>query len=718
MIDPLTLPHAEPPPANAFQISDLCRMLQTRLSEEQVQLIYQAYLMAAEAHDGQKRKSGEAYIYHPLAVARIVAEMNMDTASIMVALLHDVLEDTVVTREQMAAQFGDEIAEMVEGLSKLTNLEVGSKAEAQAENFSKMLLAMVNDIRVIIIKLSDRLHNMRTLGSMRLDKRRRIARETLEVYAPIAHRLGITQIQNELEDLGFAALYPGRYQVLEEAVRKARGNRTELVNQIEIRVKAMLEEMGIEAEVYGREKHIYSLYHKMRSKQLSFKEVTDMFAIRVVVADIDKCYRALGCLHGLYKPRPNNFKDYIAIPKSNGYQSLHTVMMRGGIPIEAQIRTEEMDNNAQHGVAAHWIYKSGKENTSQNLAQQWFSNLLDMQQATGSPLEFYESVKLDLFPKEIFVFSPKGDIYRLPPNATPVDFAYLVHSDIGNRCRGVRLDRRVAALSTPLTSGQTVDIITQENAQPSPMWLDFVATPRARNAIRQFLRNMDAERGLLFGRRLIARALGALGGNVDELRPAEIDSALAYYGQKDWDALLLNVGLGNLTPSEVAARLIGEDIDPAPARLQTSPLMVESPDGSVISMARCCLPIPGDNIQGVISSGRGVMVHRATCRNVAARAEKRSQDWVPVQWSENYKAEYTTILIVEMDNRPGSLARVADTISKLTSNIENMSFSVTQDSLTQIRFNLTVHNRVHLARLLRHLHRLPVVAKVRRESHE
>ena len=718
MIDPLTLPHAEPPPANAFQISDLCRMLQTRLSEEQIQQIYQAYLMAAEAHDGQKRKSGEAYIYHPLAVARIVAEMNMDTASIMVALLHDVLEDTVVTREQMAAQFGDEIAEMVEGLSKLTNLEVGSKAEAQAENFSKMLLAMVNDIRVIIIKLSDRLHNMRTLGSMRLDKRRRIARETLEVYAPIAHRLGITQIQNELEDLGFAALYPGRYQVLEEAVRKARGNRTELVNQIEIRVKAMLEEMGIEAEVYGREKHIYSLYHKMRSKQLSFKEVTDMFAIRVVVADIDKCYRALGCLHGLYKPRPNSFKDYIAIPKSNGYQSLHTVMMRGGIPIEAQVRTEEMDHNAQHGVAAHWIYKSGKENTPQNLAQQWFSNLLDMQQATGSTLEFYESVKLDLFPKEIFVFSPKGDIYRLPPNATPVDFAYLVHSDIGNRCRGVRLDRRVAALSTPLTSGQTVDIITQENAQPSPMWLDFVATPRARNAIRQFLRNMDAERGLLFGRRLIARALGALGGNVDELQQEEIDSALAYYGQKDWDALLLNVGLGNLTPSEVAARLIGEDTDPEPARLQTSPLMVESPDGSVISMARCCLPIPGDNIQGVISSGRGVMVHRATCRNVAARAEKRSQDWVPVQWSENYQAEYTTILIVEMDNRPGSLARVADTISKLTSNIENMSFSVTQDSLTQIRFNLTVHNRVHLARLLRHLHRLPVVAKVRRESHE
>lgn len=718
MIDPLTRPHAEPPPANAFQISDLCRMLQTRLAEEQIQQIYQAYLMAAEAHDGQKRKSGEAYIYHPLAVARIVAEMNMDTASIMVALLHDVLEDTVVTREQMAAQFGDEIAEMVEGLSKLTNLEVGSKAEAQAENFSKMLLAMVNDIRVIIIKLSDRLHNMRTLGSMRLDKRRRIARETLEVYAPIAHRLGITQIQNELEDLGFAALYPGRYQVLEEAVRKARGNRTELVNQIEIRVKAMLEEMGIEAEVYGREKHIYSLYHKMRSKQLSFKEVTDMFAIRVVVADIDKCYRALGCLHGLYKPRPNNFKDYIAIPKSNGYQSLHTVMMRGGIPIEAQVRTEEMDHNAQHGVAAHWIYKSGKENTPQNLAQQWFSNLLDMQQATGSTLEFYESVKLDLFPKEIFVFSPKGDIYRLPPNATPVDFAYLVHSDIGNRCRGVRLDRRVAALSTPLTSGQTVDIITQENAQPSPMWLDFVATPRARNAIRQFLRNMDAERGLLFGRRLIARALGALGGNVDELQQEEIDSALAYYGQKDWDALLLNVGLGNLTPSEVAARLIGEDTDPEPARLQTSPLMVESPDGSVISMARCCLPIPGDNIQGVISSGRGVMVHRATCRNVAARAEKRSQDWVPVQWSENYLAEYTTILIVEMDNRPGSLARVADTISKLTSNIENMSFSVTQDSLTQIRFNLTVHNRKHLARLMRHLHRLPVVAKVRRESHE
>lgn len=718
MIESQTLSLTDPLPANAFQISDLCRMLQTRLSEEQVQQVYQAYLMAAEAHEGQRRKSGEAYIYHPLAVARIVAEMNMDTNSIMVALLHDVLEDTTVTREQMADQFGDEIAEMVEGLSKLTNLEGGSKAEAQAENFSKMLLAMVNDIRVIIIKLSDRLHNMRTLGSMRLDKRRRIARETLEVYAPIAHRLGITQIQNELEDLGFAALYPGRYQVLEEAVRKARGNRTELVNQIEIRVKAMLEEMGIEAEVYGREKHIYSLYHKMRSKQLSFKEVTDMFAIRVVVNSIDACYRALGCLHGLYNPRPNSFKDYIAIPKSNGYQSLHTVMMRGGIPIEAQVRTEEMDNNAQHGVAAHWIYKSGSENKPRHLAQQWFSNLLDMQQATGSTLEFYESVKLDLFPKEIFVFSPKGDIYRLPPNATPVDFAYLVHSDIGNRCRGVRIDRRVAALSTPLSTGQTVEIITQENAQPSPMWLDYVVTPRARNAIRHYLRNMDAERGLLFGRRLISRALGALGGNVDELQQESINAALSHFDHQDWDGLMLSVGLGHHTPSDVAARLIGDNTNPEPARMQSSPLIVEGPDGSVISMARCCLPIPGDNIQGVISSGRGVMVHRATCSNVAARAEKMSQDWVPVQWSEDYQSEYTTVLIVEMDNRPGSLARVADTISKVTSNIENMSFSVTQDSLTQIRFNLTVRNRKHLARLIRHIRSLSVVSRVRRDQHE
>jgi len=701
MIDPLTLPHADPPPVNAFQISDLCRMLKN---------------MAASAHDGQKRKSGEAYIYHPLAVARIVADMNMDTPSVMVALLHDVLEDTSVTRDQMAAQFGEEVTEMVEGLSKLTNLEGTSKAEAQAENFAKMLLAMVNDIRVIIIKLSDRLHNMRTLGSMRPDKRRRIARETLEVYAPIAHRLGITQIKNELEDLGFAALYPHRQQILEEAVRKARGNRTELVNQIEIRVKAMLEETGIQAEVYGREKHLYSLYHKMRNKQLSFKEVTDMFAIRVVVADIDNCYRALGCLHGLYKPRPSSFKDYIAIPKSNGYQSLHTVLMRGGIPIEAQVRTEEMDHNAQHGVAAHWIYKTGEDNTPSHLAQQWFNNLLDMQQATGNNLEFYESVKLDLFPKEIFVFSPKGDIYRLPPNATPIDFAYSVHSELGNRCRGVRIDRRVAALSTPLQNGQTVEIITQENAQPSPMWLDYVVTPRARNAIRHYLRNMDAERALLFGRRLISRALGALGGNVDELLQENIDASLQHFNQDDWDGLLLAVGLGTLTPSDVAAHLLGEDTDPEPARQQSSPLIVDGPDGSVINMAKCCMPIPGDSIQGVISSGRGIVVHRAICRNVAARAEKRSQDWVPVHWSEHYQAEFTTLLIVEMDNRPGSLAKVADTISKLTSNIENMGFSVTHDSMTLIRFTLTVRNRKHLAALMKKLRALSIVSRVRRES--
>lgn len=693
-------------------------MLQARLSEEQIQSIYKAYLMAAEAHDGQRRKSGEAYISHPLAVARIVAELNMDTSSIMAALLHDVLEDTSISREQMAAQFSDEIAEMVEGLSKLTNLEVGSKAEAQAENFSKMFLAMVNDIRVIIIKLSDRLHNMRTLGSMRPDKRRRIARETLDVYAPIARRLGITEIQNELEELGFSNLYPGRYQVLEEAARKARGNRSELINQIEIRVKAILEEMGIDAEVYGREKHIYSLYQKMRSKQLSFKEVTDMFAVRVVTKDVDSCYRALGCLHGLYKPRPYSFKDYISIPKSNGYQSLHTVLMRKGTPIEAQVRTEEMDNNAQHGVAAHWIYKSGEKDSPRQLAQQWFRNLLDMQQATGSTLEFYESVKLDLFPKEIFVFSPKGDIYRLPPNATPVDFAYLVHSDIGNSCRGVRIDRRIAALSTPLKTGQTVEIIAQENAQPSPMWLDYVVTPRARNAIRHYLRNMDEERGLLFGRRLISRALDALGSSVAELKTEEIDAALVFYRQKTWDSLLLAVGLGSLIPSEVAAHLIGKDTDPEPARQLSSPLIIDGTESALISMAHCCLPIPCDNIQGVISSGRGIIVHRANCPNVTARAETRSQDWVPVQWSESHLSDYSTILVIEMSNHPGALARVTDTIAKLSSNIENIRFSANQDSLTRVRFNLTVHNRKHLATLMRHLRSSTVVSKVRRESIE
>ncbi|MEM7376228.1 MAG: bifunctional (p)ppGpp synthetase/guanosine-3',5'-bis(diphosphate) 3'-pyrophosphohydrolase [Pseudomonadota bacterium] len=708
---PLDTPHGEA----EFHITDLCRMVESRFSGAEVQRVYQAYLLAAEAHDGQRRQSGEPYITHPLAVARIVADdMRMDAHAIMAALLHDVLEDTPVTYLQLAEQFGDEVARLVEGLSKLTNLE-GSKAEAQAENFRKMLLAMVSDIRVIVIKLADRLHNMRTLGAVGLAKRRRIARETLEVFAPIAHRLGITSIKNELEDRGFAALYPHRYNTLRAAVEKARGNRSELVSKIEIQSRAVLEEMGLNADVFGREKHLYSLFLKMRNKQMSFGDVYDMFAIRVIVDTVDDCYRALGRLHNLYKPVERSFKDHIAIPKNNGYQSLHTVMQTNtGVPVEAQIRTRDMDRMAQDGIAAHWKYKTGERDTPTH-AQEWLQQVLELQKSASDTLDFYESAKHDLVHKEIYVFSPKGRIFRLPMNATPVDFAYAVHSDIGNQCRAARVDRRMMPLSTQLSSGQTVEIYTHEFASPSPMWLDFVVTARARHAIRHYLRTMDDEKALLFGRRLIMRALAALGGALDAVSDDNLQRVLRKFNHSDLDALLLNLGIGNHIPSDIAAQLLGEDTDPAPAQQQTTPLLVDGPEGSVVSMARCCLPIPGDNIQGVISAGHGVVVHRAGCRNVLKRSRNRSSDWVPVQWSTHTTAEFTTHLWVAMRNQPGSLARVADTISRLTANIENISFSNSHDSLTDIQFTLTVRDRKHMARLIRQIRNLRVVERVRRE---
>lgn len=702
-------------PDSEFRISDLCKLVESRFTIADVQRIYQAYLLAAEAHDGQRRQSGEAYITHPLAVARIVAiDMQMDAQAIMAALLHDVLEDTPVSYNQLANQFGDEVAHLVEGLSKLTNLDV-SKAEAQAENFRKMLLAMVSDIRVIVIKLADRLHNMRTLGAVGPAKRQRIARETLDVFAPIAHRLGITSIKDELEELCFEALHPLRHRTLKAAVEDARGNRSELVSRIEIQSRAVLEEMGLKVDVFGREKNLYSLYRKMSSKQMSFSDVYDMFAIRVIVDSVDDCYRALGRLHNLYKPVEKSFKDHVAIPKNNGYQSLHTVMQTNtGVRVEAQIRTRDMDRMAQDGIAAHWKYKTGEHDTPTH-AREWLQQVLELQKSVSDTIEFYESAKHDLFHKEIYVFSPKGRIFRLPVNATPVDFAYAVHSDIGNHCDMARVDRNMVSLNTQLQSGQTVQIYTDQSRSPSPMWLDSVVSNRARHAIRHYLRTMNDEKAPLFGHRLIVRALAALGSRFEDVTGENLDRVLKKYNYADRDTLLLNLGIGNHIPSDIAAQLLGENTDPAPAQQQTTPLLVDGAEGSVVSMAHCCLPIPGDNIQGVISAGDGVVVHRAGCRNVIKRSRSRSSDWVPVQWSNNTTAEFTTHLWVAMRNRPGSLARVTDTISRLIANIENISFSNSHDSLTEIQFILTVRDREHLARLIRQIRNLRVVERVHRE---
>ena len=703
-------------------IDGLCKYLQRRFDESQIDEVRAAFELAEQAHTGQSRVSGEPYISHPLAVARIVFELNMDHRCVMAALLHDVVEDTSVSIEQIIEQFGEDVALLVDGLSKLTHLKFKSRAEAQAANFQKMLLAMVDDIRVILIKLADRIHNMRTLGVMPDEKRRRIARETLEVYAPIANRLGIYRMKNELEDLGFKALYPARYRVLDEAVRKRQSDRVELVQKFEIVAKAKLEEASIEADVHGREKHLYSLYQKMRKKRSAFEDIFDMFAVRVVVNSVDDCYRALGVMHSVHNPLPKQFKDYIVIPKSNGYQSLHTVLLSpAAVPIEVQIRTKEMDRFAETGVAAHWMYKEGHSNSAQQRAHQWLANLIDIKDTSEDTLEFYENVKVDLFPDEIYVFSPKGDIYRLPQGATAVDFAYQVHSDIGNSCLTAKVDRRPVSLSMPLESGQTVEVICSETQQPSPYWLNFVVSPKARSAVRNFIKNQSADKTVGFGSTLVVRALKRHNKTIDDIDPAAIESLLKQMELKDLESLYFEVGLGNQIPSMVAAWLLNEgDLNPDVKRKirvnkesDPGPLIVEGGEGAIISLAKCCLPIPGDNIQGMITAGKGVLVHRTECTNVA-RQRRRSKEWVAVVWGTENSGSFQSNVIVEINNVPGVLAKIANVMSEMDSNIEDIRFDRSSENISILDFTLSVKDRNHLGRLIKRVRSLYAVHRARR----
>jgi GTP pyrophosphokinase len=702
-------------------ISDLLASVEGRFDEQQLKDIYRAYLLAAEAHDGQTRKSGEPYIFHPLAVAYIVVGMNLDHQSVISAILHDVLEDTDVSREHLVEEFGEEITSIVDGLSKLTSLEFRTPAEKQAANFQKMLLAMVGDIRVILIKLADRLHNMRTLGVMRLSKKRRIARETLDIFAPIANRLGIYGIKNELEDLGFQSLYPMRYRVLNESVKQAHGYRKELIQSIEILITAKLEEAGLHCKARGREKHLYSLFQKMRSKQLSFQEVYDMYAVRVVVDSIDECYRALGIIHSIYKPLPGKFKDYIAIPKANGYQSLHTILISpAGMHIEIQIRSQRMDEYAETGVAAHWLYKDGESQMEPGGNIQWLTGLVELQKKAVTTVEFLENVKVDLFPHEVFVFSPKGDIFRLPLNSTPVDFAYAVHSQVGDTCITAKIDRRWASLSTPLESGQTIDIITSEQATPSPLWLNFVVTGKARAAIRHYLKDLDQGKAAQFGRRLFDRALGRYAKTIEDIAPEKLTQLLEDNNFQSIDALYIDIGLGNLLPTPLVANLLGrdetdDDEEVNPTSDTTGPLLVEGQDGTLMTLAKCCQPIPGDNIQGFMTPGQGVLVHRVSCRNIK-RFSRRPKEWVTVDWSPDYSGNFLAEILVELANKPGTLERVASTLSSMGTNIENIRFENQGDKNTIMRLSLSVESRHHLARVIRRLRNLSITQRVKRDT--
>ena len=703
-----------------FLISDLCAMLEEYLEHEQVAEIYRAYLFGAEAHEGQRRLSGEPYIYHPLAVARILVGMRMDHQTIIAAILHDVIEDTPTAKEQLSEAFGEEVAELVDGVSKLTHIEFESKAEAQAENFRKMMLAMVRDIRVILIKLADRVHNMRTLGVMRPDKRRRIARETLDIYVPIANRLGLNAIRLELQDLGFAAYYPMRYRALKSEVNKATGHRKEVVTRIRDSIQERLKQEGLEFEVQGREKHLYSIYYKMREKQLGFNEVMDVFAFRIVVDRVDTCYRVLGAVHNLYKPIPGTFKDYIAIPKANGYQSLHTALLSPyGFPIEVQVRTVDMDKVAQAGIAAHWLYKSASQNGSiaQARAREWLTNLLEMQKRAGDSLEFLENVKVDLFPDEVYIFTPRGEIMELPRGATAVDFAYAVHTDIGNSCAAIKVNRRLVPLHSQLHNGETVEVITSPGAHPNPTWLNFVVTAKARTTIRHYLKNLQRGESITLGKRMLEKALTATSLKLEQLPQERLSGLLQQYNLESMDDLLADIGLGNRMASLVVNALTTDQqtLEPteADARNNAGPLFIKGTEGTVVNFARCCRPIPGDPIMGFLSAGRGIVIHTQSCKNIGD-FKRHQEKWIDVQWEKDTEGEFLVDLKVEVANQRGVLATVAAAVAETEANIDNVSLDEKHGSHTTINLTIAVHNRYHLAHIMRRLRHIEQVMKITR----
>ncbi len=702
------------------RIADLCTYLESYLEPDQIKEIYRAYLFGAQFHSGQTRKSGEPYICHPLAVARILSEMQLDYKCLIGAMLHDVIEDTSASKEKVTEEFDAEIADLVDGVSKLTKIDSVSHAEAQADNIRKMLLAMTRDIRVILIKLADRLHNMRTLDVMRLKKRRRISNETLDIYAPIANRLGLNHIRLELEELCFATAWPMRHRVLHKSVMTMRGNRKELMTHIEAALQQGLKDEGITAIVQGREKHLYSIYKKMRDKKLSFTEVVDLFGFRIIVDSVDTCYRTLGIVHNLYKPVPGRFKDYIAIPKANGYQSLHTSLIGShGVLVEAQIRTEEMHEISESGIAAHWLYKTEEDSSgvAHAYASDWLKNLLDLQREAGNSMEFLEHVKVDLFPDEVHVFTPKGGIKVLAKGSTVIDFAYAVHSDVGNQCVAARVDRQLVPLRTKLLSGQTVEVITSEGARPNPSWLDFVVTGKARASIRNYLKNMKSQEAVDLGRRMLERGLEAYGLTIQEAEAEGISSLLVDFKLNSMNDLLEKIGLGDRMALLVARRIAGDrklsqDEEPYPTQ-SAQPLVISGTEGMVVSFAKCCRAIPWDDIVAVFSPGKGIVVHRQGCPNLG-EFRKQGENWMDVRWVDQTEGEFTTEIGIEVGSKRGVLATVAAAFAEMESNIENVVIEERDGLSSTLEFTVNVRNRKHLARIIKRLRALPEVMRITR----
>lgn len=693
----------------------LLETLEAYLPAGQIEPIADAYEFGAAAHDGQTRKSGEPYISHPVAVAQYLAEMHLDAEAIAAAILHDVVEDTDASLSDIRDRFGDEVALLVDGVSKLDQIQFKSRAEAQAESFRKMMLAMIEDIRVILVKLADRLHNMKTLGAMPIASRKRIARETLDIYAPIANRLGINRMKVELEDLGFRSLHPLRYRVLERALKKAKGTQRQFVKRISETIGKALAEEGIEGDIIGREKHLYGIYKKMAEKKRLLSDVVDVYGFRIIVDNVSTCYQVLGLVHGIYKPMPGRFKDYIAIPRINGYQSLHTTLFGpNGLPIEVQIRTRHMDRVAESGVASHWQYKAEDkaDATPQRRAREWLANLAELQR-TESSEEFLENVKVDLFPDKIYVFTPKGDIIPLPKGSTTVDMAYAIHTDIGDRCVAAKVDRALVPLRTQLANGQTVEIITSKGARPNPNWLNHVRTAKARSAIRNHMKQMRASESIDLGRRLLDRTLKDLGSSLRKVGKVRMKTALEEMGLNNDAELFEQLGLGERLAPLTARFLLGIDEQGESEPSQAS-LVIAGTEGLVVSYGKCCYPIPGDDVMGYLSTGRGVVIHRTICGNLS-NFRKHSEKWIACSWEKDIDREFSSQIQVDTYNKPGVLAEVAATIADCGSNIEQVSVLTRHEDCSVLSFLLQVRDRTHLARIMRGVRKMPNVVRVSRD---
>ncbi len=696
-------------------LRQLVETLESYFSPEQIEQVLKAYEFGALAHAGQTRLSGQPYISHPVAVATMLGEMHLDPQTIIAAILHDVVEDTDIPLSELEEKFGPEVASLVDGVSKLDQIQFTNRAEAQAESFRKMMLAMIEDIRVILVKLADRMHNMVTLDAMPRAKQARIARETLEIYAPIANRLGINQMKVALEDLGFRYLYPYRYSVLLKALKRSKGSQRQIVRKISERMLAAMKEDGIDGEVRGRQKHLYSIYKKMADKKRSLRDIVDVYGFRIIVADVNTCYRILGLVHNLYKPMPGRFKDYIAIPRINGYQSLHTTLFGPkGLPLEVQIRTTDMESVAESGVAAHWQYKAidKASATPQRRARDWLARLQEIQE-TGTSEEFLESVKVDLFPDKIYVFTPKGDIMPLPKGATVVDFAYAVHTDVGNRCVAAKVDRTLVPLRTTLNNSQTVEIVTTRGAKPNPNWVTFVTTAKARSAIQKYMRNMRSNESVDLGKRLLDRSLKDLGSSLRKVGKVRLREALDELELEDANSLFEQIGLGERLSPLTARFLNGQandDVEPA-----SGSLVIAGTEGMVVSYGKCCYPIPGDNVMGYLSSGRGVVIHRNSCGNLI-NFRKQPEKWLAVSWEDNIDRDFSSQIQVETVNKTGVLAEVAAVIAKSVSNIEEVSVNNKHHDISSMTFLLQVKNRVHLARIMRNVRKMENVIRVSRDT--